>query len=94
MRLGVFMCGIAATAGVAGPASAEATAEQMRQIDAVFARWQGSTTPGCAISVVHRGTTAAAITVMRDGGFDAAIANGLTAASKAAAKLGDPLQNP
>ncbi len=42
----------------------------------------------------YRGTTAAAITVMRDGGFDAAIANGLTAASKAAAKLGDPLQNP
>lgn len=42
----------------------------------------------------YRGTTAAAITVMRDGGFDAVIANGLTAASKAAAKLGETLQNP
>lgn len=41
----------------------------------------------------YRGTTAAGINVIRDGGFDAAIANGLTAAFKAAAKLGETLGN-
>lgn len=59
MGLRVVVCGIAAATGLAGPASAQATAEQMRQIDAVFARWSGSSTPGCAISVVHRGATVA-----------------------------------
>ena len=50
---------LAAMLGGAMPVLAEATPEQLRQIDALFARWNGSTSPGCAISVVHRGTTVA-----------------------------------
>lgn len=56
-----FVHGVALMAGLgsAMPASAEATADQMRAIDAVFARWSGSNSPGCTVSVAHRGNTVA-----------------------------------
>ena len=43
----------------ASPAMAEATSQQLSQIDAIFARWSGSNTPGCAISVAERGAVVA-----------------------------------
>lgn len=41
------------------PASAQAPSEPHRQIDAIFSRWSTPASPGCAVSVVHRGVTVA-----------------------------------
>jgi CubicO group peptidase (beta-lactamase class C family) len=51
--------GAALIACIAGtmPASAEASSEQLRALDSVFARWSGTNSPGCTVSVVHRGGT-------------------------------------
>jgi CubicO group peptidase (beta-lactamase class C family) len=53
--------GVAFSAILAGsiPAFAQAPSEQHRQIDAVFSRWAAPNSPGCALSVVHRGATVA-----------------------------------
>lgn len=57
MTVRAFVHGLALAASLAGaaPVSAQASPEQVREVDAIFAHWATSTSPGCAVSVTHKG---------------------------------------
>jgi CubicO group peptidase (beta-lactamase class C family) len=59
VRFIVHGSALAAVLAGAVAAPAQAPSEPHRQIDAIFARWSTPASPGCAVSVVHRGATVA-----------------------------------